>query len=89
MRKGGIIPFHYLSVLLSEYFFYIYTSLTTLRISNYQTIVNFLPFLYVLVENVEQNFCLFFFVNPFPESVSACGKYFPACGKKGTKKEKR
>jgi hypothetical protein len=41
------------------------------------------------VEFVEQNFCLFFFVNPFPEGNSACGKYFPYCGKKRRQKRER
>jgi hypothetical protein len=40
------------------------------------------------VENVEQEFSFFFFVNPLPEGISVCGMFFPACGKKGIKKEK-
>jgi len=76
MRKGRIIPFHYISVLLSEYFLYTYTNL------NCQTLT------YVSVEIVEREIPPFFLCNPFLVAISACGRVFPPCGKKGTKKER-
>jgi len=77
MRKRGIIPFHYISVLLSEYFLYTYTNL------NCQTLT------YVSVEIVEREISLFFFANVLLESISACGRFFPSCGKGRRQKKER